>query len=97
MLASPIIWFSQFCWGQTPPPAEVIFLTADPVTTVAAQAPSAALPATAKQLPVGTKQIQVYKSVQKNGVVRYSDRAPEQGHYEVLLLMTALPAILAPQ
>ncbi|MGL5031986.1 MAG: lytic transglycosylase domain-containing protein [Aeromonas sp.] len=33
----------------------------------------------------GAKPFQVYKSVQKNGVVRYSDRAPEQGHYELLL------------
>ena len=36
-------------------------------------------------LPPGTRQIQVYKSVQKNGVVRYSDMMPEQGHYELLL------------
>ncbi|MFL9598668.1 lytic transglycosylase domain-containing protein, partial [Aeromonas veronii] len=33
----------------------------------------------------GKKQIQVYKSVQRNGVVRYSDMVPEQGHYELLL------------
>lgn len=36
-------------------------------------------------LPPGTRQIEVYKSVQKNGVVRYSDMMPEQGHYELLL------------
>ncbi len=37
------------------------------------------------QKPPASKQFQVYKSQQSNGVIRYSDIKPEQGHFEVLL------------
>lgn len=95
MLMGLIPLFSPPGWSQTPPPAEVVILTTE------AQAPlpvplavpktipvPSALPAPPRQtasLPPGTRQIQVYKSVQKNGVIRYSDMMPEQGHYELLL------------
>lgn len=83
MLAGQMLWFPLIGWSQTPPPAEVVFLTttASPPRQ-AAMEPAPSQPA---QAHPGNKQIQVYKSVQKNGVIRYSDMAPEQGHYELLL------------
>ena len=93
MLMGLIPLFSPPGWSQTPAPAEVVILTAEPPAP-----PPAAPPVTmytpgvlpppepaSPPLPPGTRQIQVYKSVQKNGVVRYSDMMPEQGHYELLL------------
>lgn len=93
MLMGLIPLFSSPGWSQTPAPAEVVILTAEPPAP-----PPAAPPVTlhtpgvlpppepaSPPLPPGTRQIQVYKSVQKNGVVRYSDMMPEQGHYELLL------------
>ncbi|MGL5708957.1 MAG: lytic transglycosylase domain-containing protein, partial [Aeromonas sp.] len=87
MLAGQMVLIPLSGWSQTPPPAEVVFLTAAPsperplidITSVP-QPDTAQTAATS-----GKKQIQVYKSVQQNGVVRYSDMAPEQGHYELLL------------
>lgn len=82
-------------WGQLPSPAEVVILTPEAV----APSPKPQLKVTPKgvAIPVldaaptaikpspASRQIQVYKSVQKNGVIRYSDMMPEQGHYELLL------------
>ncbi|MGL4251163.1 MAG: lytic transglycosylase domain-containing protein [Aeromonas sp.] len=91
MLAGHMLFISVNGWSQTPPPAEVIFLTAAPSPLLPANhatqtpesvATQSAAPATTTH---GKKQIQVYKSVQRNGVVSYSDIAPEQGHYELLL------------
>ncbi|MFB2863265.1 lytic transglycosylase domain-containing protein [Aeromonas sp. MdU4] len=88
MLAGPILWLPLTGWSQTPPPAEVVFLTAapSPLRPVIEAEPT---PQAANQVTTtttsGNKQIQVYKSVQKNGVIRYSDMAPEQGNYELLL------------
>ncbi len=95
MLMGLIPLFSPPGWSQTPPPAEVVILTTEaqaplPVPLVAPKSTLAprALPDPSRlttSLPPGTRQIQVYKSVQKNGVIRYSDMMPEQGHYELLL------------
>ncbi|MFS1164343.1 lytic transglycosylase domain-containing protein, partial [Aeromonas salmonicida] len=97
MLMGLIPLFSPPGWGRTPPPAEVVILTAEtqaplhipkaaPAPGVSPSPVSAPAPAPAKiTQPSGTRQIQVYKSVQKNGVVRYSDMMPDQGHYELLL------------
>ncbi len=93
MLMGLIPLFSAPGWSQTPAPAEVVILTAEPPAPPPATAPATmhtpgVLPPpepASPPLPPGTRQIQVYKSVQKNGVVRYSDMMPEQGHYELLL------------
>ncbi|MGL4479409.1 MAG: transglycosylase SLT domain-containing protein, partial [Aeromonas veronii] len=89
MLAGHMLLIPLSGWSQTPPPAEVIFLTAAPSPLRPSKdATPASQPDTAQTAAVATngkKQIQVYKSVQQNGVVRYSDMAPEQGHYELLL------------
>ncbi len=97
MLMGLIPLFSPPGWSRTPPPAEVVILTAEtqaplhipkaaPAPNVSPSPVSAPAPAPAKiTQPSGTRQIQVYKSVQKNGVVRYSDMMPDQGHYELLL------------
>ena len=76
MLLGAILLFPLSAWSQTPPPAEVVVLTSESIPS-----PEVAEPASVP----ATRQIQVYKSVQKNGVVRYSDMMPEQGHYELLL------------
>ena len=97
MLLGMMPLFSPLAWGQLPPPAEVVILTSTPSPLpdkpdVAPPAPSslpdepdATRQASAPAPEPATRQIQVYKSVQKNGVVRYSDMMPEQGHYELLL------------
>ncbi|HHQ4559301.1 lytic transglycosylase domain-containing protein [Aeromonas hydrophila] len=89
MLMGLIPLFSAPGWSQTPAPAEVVILTAEPPAPppVTMHTPGVLPPPepTSPPLPPGTRQIQVYKSVQKNGVVRYSDMMPEQGHYELLL------------
>lgn len=89
MLAGPMLLIPLSGWSQTPPPAEVVFLTAAPSPLRPANdadpAPQTGATQTAATAAGGNKQIQVYKSVQQNGVVRYSDMAPEQGHYELLL------------
>lgn len=89
MLASQMLLIPLSGWSQTPPPAEVVFLSVTPTplrpATHAPQAPEATSTPTAVTTAPGKKQIQVYKSVQKNGVVSYSDVAPEQGHFELLL------------
>ncbi len=93
MLMGLIPLFSPPGWSQTPAPAEVVILTAEPpapppaVPPVTMHTPGVLPPPepASPPLPPGTRQIQVYKSVQKNGVVRYSDMMPEQGHYELLL------------
>lgn len=92
---------SPSVWGQIPSPTEVVILTTETPPTITAKSVVTAPPAMkAKQRPVtesttaaplevakasAPRQIQVYKSVQKNGVIRYSDMMPEQGHYELLL------------
>ncbi len=90
MLLGMIPLFSHLAWGQMPPPAEVVILTPEsiapapkPQTVAAATAPLSS-PPPGSATPA-SRQIQVYKSVQKNGVIRYSDMMPEQGHYELLL------------
>lgn len=93
MLMGLIPLFSPPGWSQTPAPAEVVILTAEPPAPPPAAPPvtlhtPGVLPPpepTSPPLPPGTRQIQVYKSVQKNGVVRYSDVMPDQGRYELLL------------
>ncbi|MFQ1729307.1 lytic transglycosylase domain-containing protein [Aeromonas veronii] len=89
MLAGHMLLIPLSGWSQTPPPAEVIFLTAAPSPLRPSKdATPASQPDTAQTAAVATngkKQIQVYKSVQQNGVVRYSDMAPEEGHYDLLL------------
>lgn len=89
MLAGHMLLIPLSGWSQTPPPAEVIFLTAAPSPLRPSKdATPVPQPDTAQTTAVATngkKQIQVYKSVQQNGVVRYSDMAPEKGHYELLL------------
>ncbi len=79
MLASHLLLIPIPAWSQTPLPAEVVFVTSEPQPV--AQVEPAPQPAP----PAGSKQIHVYKSVQQNGVIRYSDMIPEQGHYELLL------------
>ena len=76
MFLGAVLLFPLSAWSQTPPPAEVVVLTSESIPS-----PKVAEPAP----PPAARQIQVYKSVQKNGVVRYSDMMPEQGHYELLL------------
>lgn len=95
MLMGLIPLFSPTGWSQTPPPAEVVILTTEaqaplsvPLAAPKPMPAPSALPEPTRltaSLPPGTRQIQVYKSVQKNGVIRYSDMMPEQGHYELLL------------
>lgn len=95
MLLGAIPLFPLSVWSQIPPPAEVVILAAEAppsVPTVAPPPPPVATPAivatptvvAAAPVPA-SRQIQVYKSVQKNGVIRYSDIMPDQGHYELLL------------
>lgn len=89
MLMGLIPLFSSPGWSQTPAPAEVVILTAEPPAPPPVTMPTPGVlpppePAS-PSLPPGTRQIQVYKSVQKNGVVRYSDVMPDQGRYELLL------------
>ncbi|WP_421174485.1 lytic transglycosylase domain-containing protein [Aeromonas enteropelogenes] len=79
MLASHLLLIPIPGWSQTPLPAKVVFVTSEPQPV--AQMEPAPQPAP----PAGSKQIHVYKSVQQNGVTRYSDMIPEQGHYELLL------------
>lgn len=79
MLTSHLLLIPIPGWSQTPLPAEVVFVTSEPQPV--AQVEPAPQPAP----PAGSKQIHVYKSVQQNGVTRYSDMIPEQGHYELLL------------
>ncbi|MGY6037990.1 lytic transglycosylase domain-containing protein [Aeromonas sp. AE23HZ002T15] len=97
MLLGAIPLVSISAWSQAPAPAEVVILTAErpatiqvPPTTKAKAAPvTAPRPEpsieVAKASTPSSRQIQVYKSVQKNGVIRYSDIMPDQGHYELLL------------
>ena len=90
MLLGMMPLFSHAAPAQIPPPAEVVILT--PETAVSSPVPTprtvalttAPLPSPEPAKPA-SRQIQVYKSVQKNGVIRYSDMMPEQGHYELLL------------
>lgn len=93
MLLGMVPLLPHSAWSQVPSPAEVVILTPETaapspkpqlklkpkVVTAPVTAPTAMTPTPA------TRQIQVYKSVQKNGVIRYSDMMPEQGHYELLL------------
>ena len=82
MLLGAISLSPLTAWSQLPPPAEVVVLTSESIpSSESIPAPEVAEPASVP----ATRQIQVYKSVQKNGVVRYSDMMPEQGHYELLL------------
>ena len=89
LLLGALPLFPLSAWSQIPPPAEVVILSteAQPSPPVVAPPPSpVATPAIVAAAPVpAARQIQVYKSVQKNGVIRYSDMMPEQGHYELLL------------
>ncbi|WP_321149266.1 lytic transglycosylase domain-containing protein [Aeromonas jandaei] len=87
-LAGHLLLIPLAGWCEAPPPAEVVFLSAAPVPPLRLPLatpepePQAQAQAQAQQ---GNKQIHVYKSVQKNGVIRYSDIVPEQGNYELLL------------
>lgn len=95
MLLGAIPLFPLSVWSQIPPPAEVVILAAEAPPSVPAVAPPpppvatptiVATPTVVAAAPVpASRQIQVYKSVQKNGVIRYSDIMPDQGHYELLL------------
>ncbi|MCH7371613.1 transglycosylase SLT domain-containing protein [Aeromonas sp. MR16] len=97
MLLGAIPLISLSVWGQMPSPAEVVILTTEtpptirvqPVVTAKPQPATVSDPSPAPELAKASapapRQIQVYKSVQKNGVTRYSDMMPEQGHYELLL------------
>lgn len=95
ILLGVIPLFSLSVWGQMPSPAEVVILTTEMPPTIRVKPVIAAKPQPATvstpSAPAevvkasSTRQIQVYKSVQKNGVIRYSDMMPEQGHYELLL------------
>ncbi|MGL4716334.1 MAG: lytic transglycosylase domain-containing protein [Aeromonas sp.] len=82
MLAGHIVLLPQLGWSQSPPPAHVVFITDHPAPAPAT--PPLSEPLKPTNISQGNKQIHVYKSVQKNGVVRYSDMAPAQGHYELL-------------
>lgn len=87
--------FSLSVWGQMPSPAEVVILTTEspptitvkPMVTAKPEPVTMSAPDPTPELAKAPapRQIQVYKSVQKNGVIRYSDIMPEQGHYELLL------------
>lgn len=68
--------------GGDPDPGDGCLLPVPTPRTVALT--TAPLPSPEPAKPA-SRQIQVYKSVQKNGVIRYSDMMPEQGHYELLL------------
>ncbi|MGY3887891.1 lytic transglycosylase domain-containing protein [Aeromonas aquatica] len=85
--AIPLISLSV--WGQMPSPAEVVILKTETPPTITVKPVATAKPEPAPELAKTStpapRQIQVYKSVQKNGVIRYSDMMPEQGHYELLL------------
>ncbi|MGL5813814.1 MAG: lytic transglycosylase domain-containing protein [Aeromonas sp.] len=97
MLLGALPLVSISAWSQAPAPAEVVILTAERPATIhvppAATAKAAPVTAprpepsieVAKASTPSSRQIQVYKSVQKNGVIRYSDIMPDQGHYELLL------------
>ena len=95
MLLGAIPLFPLSVWSQIPPPAEVVILAAEAPPSVPAVTPPpppvatpaiVATPTVVAAAPVpASRQIQVYKSVQKNGVIRYSDIMPDQGHYELLL------------
>ena len=56
MLLGAILLFPLSAWSQTPPPAEVVVLTSESIPS-----PKVAEPAP----PPASRQIQVYKSVQR--------------------------------
>nr|WP_033132596.1 lytic transglycosylase domain-containing protein [Aeromonas aquatica] len=89
MLLGAIPLISLSVWGQMPSPAEVVILKTETPPTITVKPVATAKPEPAPELAKTStpapRQIQVYKSVQKNGVIRYSDMMPEQGHYELLL------------
>ena len=71
-----------------PPPAEVVILTPESIARLPVPDSGRRHDPLPRRLPgsatPASRQIQVHKSVQKNGVIRYSDMMPEQGH-ELLL------------
>ncbi|PJG58271.1 transglycosylase [Aeromonas cavernicola] len=82
MLVTYWSWLPLICSGQTVPPAEVVILAAQSAASATIASDERAISSAQLAEP---NQVQVYKSVQKNGVVSYSDMAPAQGHYELLL------------